>query len=245
MDCRRAFQSGRLEQLREHPGHRWPAAPRTSLSQGDFDIWQTIRWVDATLGNKELDDGSKRKVLQAIRDLAVQLPPRLRSWRFWRMLTSPLINAPHQLALQRTTRAVGNEYYDWDRMLPFCQAALGRKDYTSAVVLGTGMLANIPNVDESRKKGARELVTQALSQMGGVGLTIDDSSPLAPLLQAAMYYRLGDEALAFDTYSANKALFRENRNQLPPDLLQFVCERLMAGGLTPIMNMLKRFCEVG
>ena len=43
------------------------------------------------------------------------------------------------------------------------------------------MLANIPNVDEARKKAVRDLATQALSRMGGVGLTIDDSSPLAPL----------------------------------------------------------------
>jgi tetratricopeptide (TPR) repeat protein len=92
------------------------------------------------------------------------------------------------------------------------------------------MLSNIPNVDEPRKKAVRDLATQSLARMGAVGLTIDDSSPLAPLLQAALYYRLGDERLAFDAYLANKKLFDENRNQLPPDLLTFVCEKLMAAG---------------
>ncbi len=114
--------------------------------------------------------------------------------------------------------------------MPTAQSFLGKKEYMSAAVLATGMLAHISNVDEPRKKSARELVTQSLAQMGGVGLTIDDSSPLAPLLQAAMYLRLGDETLAYEAYLANKELFTENRNQLPPDLLMFVCERLLAGG---------------
>jgi tetratricopeptide (TPR) repeat protein len=92
------------------------------------------------------------------------------------------------------------------------------------------MLANVPNVDEPRKKAVRDLVTQSLARLGGVGLNIDESSPLAPLMQAALYFRLGDERLAFDAYLANKQLFDENRNQLPPDLLPFVCERLIAGG---------------
>ena len=45
-----------------------------------------------------------------------------------------------------------------------------------------------------------------------------------------MYFRLGDERMAFEAYLANKALFDQNRNQLPPDLLMFICERLIAAG---------------
>ena len=66
--------------------------------------------------------------------------------------------------------------------------------------------------------------------MGGVGLTIDESSPIAPLLQSALYLRLGDERLALETYTANKALFDKHRGELPVDLILFVCESLVAAG---------------
>ena len=44
----------------------------------------------------------------------------------------------------------------------------------------------------SRKPG-REMITQAYSRMGAAGAAIDDKSPIAPLLQAAMQLRLGDQ----------------------------------------------------
>ena len=198
---------------------------------GDFDYWQLGQWMDTARANKDLPDPIKAEVVTTIRDVGIQPAASAAELILLEKVPiDPANKTSRLLALQRATRSVGNEWPDWDRLLPFSQTALGKKDFISAVVLATGMLDNIPNVDEARKKVARDLVTQSLSQMGGVGLTIDDSSPLAPLLQAAMYYRLGDERLAFDAYLENKPLFHENRNQLPPDLLMFVCERLMAAG---------------
>lgn len=197
----------------------------------DYEIHSISGWLDTIRANKEMKDDIKTRFIVALRDFQIQ--PGSTGAELALMeaqAIDPNARMQRLLALQRATRTVGNEYYDWDRITPFAQSAAGRKDFVAAAVLTTGMLANIPNVDPGRKKVIRDLATQSLARMGGVGLTIDDSSPLAPLLQAAMYFRLGDDRMAFDAYLANKALFNENRNQLPPDLLMFICERLIAAG---------------
>ncbi|NQT41446.1 MAG: tetratricopeptide repeat protein, partial [Planctomycetes bacterium] len=89
---------------------------------------------------------------------------------------------------------------------------------------------NITGVDDNTKKTARDMVAQAYGKMGAVGLTIDETSPIAPLLKAALSLRLGDERLAFDTYMANRQLFDEHRTETPVDLVVFVCEKLTAAG---------------
>lgn len=196
-----------------------------------FDYSQTLTWLDAARANMEMKPEVKKQIYTAIRDL--KLEPASSTAQLVLLEDMPVPaggKLQRMLDLQKLTRNVGDEWPGWDRLTPFAQSAVGKKDFVSAAVIATGMLSNIPNVDEGRKKVARDLVTQSLSRVGGVGLTIDDSSPLAPLLQAAMYHRLGDERLAFDTYLANKPLFDANRNQLPPDLLMFVCEKLIAAG---------------
>lgn len=201
------------------------------LRWGDFDVNAISSWIDQIENRKELDPTTRKGMLEAIRDLDLHPAATLASFALNKEST-PAAEAKTKrlLELAQATIDVGNEWYDWDRLMPIAQGSLGRREYMSSVVLATGMLAHITNVDDNRKKAARDLVTQSLSQMGGVGLTIDDSSPVAPLLQAAMYLRLGDTSLAFETYEANRELFRENRNELPPDLLMFVCDRLLASG---------------
>ncbi|WP_254513493.1 tetratricopeptide repeat protein [Anatilimnocola floriformis] len=197
----------------------------------DLDFNTVNGWGDGVRANAMLKDEDKKRVLVAVRDL--QFYPSSAGAALALLeneAVAPDKKMQRLLELQRFTRVVGNEWYDFDRITPFVQSAVGRKDFLSAATLATGMLSNITNVDEPRKKAVRDLATQSLARMGAVGLTIDDSSPLAPLLQAALYYRLGDERLAFDAYLANKKLFDENRNQLPPDLITFVCEKLMAAG---------------
>lgn len=201
------------------------------LRAADLDIWTVNGWVDGVRANMMLKDPEKMRALAAIRDLQLYPPSAGAALAIIETeAVAPDKKMQRLLDLQRFTRLVGNEWYDFDRITPFVQSAVGRKDFLSAATLATGMLSNIPNVDEPRKKAIRDLATQSLARMGAVGLTIDDSSPLAPLLQAALYFRLGDERLAFDAYLANKKLFDENRNQLPPDLIMFVCDKLMAAG---------------
>lgn len=197
----------------------------------DFEVFGVGTWLDTVRVDLKMAPELKIKFITAIRDFGVQPAAVAADFALKEVApVDPNAKLARLLDLQKATRTVGNEWYDWDRLTPIAQGAAGKKDYVSAVVLATGMLANIPNVDEPRKKIVRDLVTQGLARVGGVGLTIDESSPLAPLLQAAMYYRLGDERLAFDGYLANKPLFLENRDQLPPDLILFVCDRLITGG---------------
>jgi len=134
------------------------------------------------------------------------------------------------LAWQRTTRTVHPDSTRWDYLMPFAQQAILRNDYAVGATLLTGMLENITSATDSRKQAGRAMVGQCYTRLGTVGLTIDENSPIAPLLQAALYLRLGDERLAMETYVANAALFDEHRDEVPVDLTTFVCDSLMAAG---------------
>ena len=134
------------------------------------------------------------------------------------------------LGYQRITRKLWADSHRWDQMMPLAQAQIGREDYSAAATFVTGLLANIVNVDEARKQTARSMIGQCYARLGTVGLTYDEKSPIAPLLQAALYLRLGDERLALETYLANKPLFNLHRNDVPVDLLLFVAENMLAAG---------------
>jgi TolA-binding protein len=132
------------------------------------------------------------------------------------------------LAWQRVTRTVHPDSTRWDYLMPFAQSAVLRSDYAVGATLLTGMLENITTATETRKLAGRAMVGQCYTRLGTVGLTIDENSPIAPLLQAALYLRLGDERLAMETYLANAALFDKHRDEVPVDLTTFVCDSLMA-----------------
>ncbi|NQV25697.1 MAG: tetratricopeptide repeat protein [Rhodopirellula sp.] len=132
------------------------------------------------------------------------------------------------LAWQRVTRTVHPDSTRWDYLMPFAQQAILRNDYAVGATLLTGMLENITSATDSRKDAGRAMVGQCYTRLGTVGLTIDENSPIAPLLQAALYLRLGDERLAMETYLDNAALFDKHRDEVPVDLTTFVCDSLMA-----------------
>lgn len=134
------------------------------------------------------------------------------------------------LAYQRVTRKLWPDAHRWDQLMPFAQAMVAREDYNAAATLITGLLGYIPSVDPARKQTARSMIGQCYSRLGTVGLTYDEKSPIAPLLQAALYLKLGDERLALESYLANRKLFDENRTEVPVDLLLFVAENRMAAG---------------
>ena len=192
--------------------------------------WSSVStWVDVIRGNKDMPVPTKLKVLTAVRDL--EISPSSGGAALAILEITPadkLAPTPRLLAYADATRMVGKATHDWDRLMVFAQSAVERKEYVTSATLAAGMLANIVNTDEGRKKAARDIVTQSYARMGSVGLTIDESSPLAPLFQAALYLRLGDERLAFDAYVANRKLFDENKANLPVDLITFVCDRLIA-----------------
>src|SRR5205807_5597540 len=108
---------------------------------------------------------------------------------------------------------------------------MGRKDYLGAATLMGGMLGHFPGLDEGRRKTGRDLLTQAYTRLGAAGgAVIDEKSPIAPLLSAALQLRLGDQKLAFETYLANQKLFDAHRTEVPVDLLVFVCDNHIAAG---------------
>ena len=135
------------------------------------------------------------------------------------------------LALADTTIFSYGDATDFDYLTPYVQAAMGRKDYIAAATMMGGMLGHFAGLDEPRRKAGRDLLTQAYTRLGAAGgAVIDEKSPIAPLLAAALQLRLGDQKLAFETYLANQKLFDEHRAEVPVDLLVFVCESHIAAG---------------
>ena len=189
------------------------------------------QWVDQYRASMEATEADKRLVFTTVSDLQMGRPSASAALA---LLELPPVEKQtpieRLLAYQSVTTMVGDDANDWDRLVGHAQAAMSRKDYVAVATLASGMLSNIPSIDPARQKAGRDMVAQSYARMGSVGLAIDESSPIAPLLQAALYLRLGDERLAFDAYLANKALFDAHRDELPVDLILFVCENHMAAG---------------
>jgi TolA-binding protein len=182
-------------------------------------------------GFKELDDPARQEVYRAIRGL------RGRDFAAWAACDLLLMggvdaDSPMErlLVLVRVTKTTYNDHNRWNTFRSYAQKAFEQKRYVESATLLTGMLAHITSVPKEVKEAGRGAVLRAHSRMGAVGLTIDEDSPMAPLLQAALYLRLGDKDKALELYQTNAELFKEHRNNLPPDLIQFVCNHLMAGG---------------
>ena len=189
-------------------------------------------WVEQYRADEEAADDVKSRIFAAVRDMEIGRPSAMATLSLMDLNQNPEATAPvdrlRQLAA--VTRMVDNSTYDWDTLVPYLQARLAENDYLSAATLASGMLANIPNINDSRRDAGRAIVAQSYSRLGAVGLTIDEDSPVAPLLQAALYLRLGDRDMALDGYVENKTLFDEHRDEVPVDLLLFVCDSLIAAG---------------
>ncbi|HUY34416.1 MAG TPA: tetratricopeptide repeat protein [Pirellulales bacterium] len=188
-------------------------------------------WVDQYRADLKAGEDDKRHVFRVVHEMRLGRPSAAAALAFFELPPKkPLAPIQRLLVIQSTTTEVGDIYLDWDRLMVYGQAAMARKDYEAAAALLTGMLANIPNIDEGRKQAGREMVGQSYARMGAAGFSIDETSPIAPLLQAALYLRLGDERLAYEAYNANRPLFDAHRGEVPVDLLRFVCESHIAAG---------------
>ncbi len=202
------------------------------LESWDLDIYRVWDWVNIYRRDTEATDDQKRQVFTAIEAMDYGTPSAAASLALMELGHDDAASKIDQiLAHQRATVMVDTNWNSWDGIFPFAQAAITRREYVEAATIASGLLANNRNVDENRQKAARDIVTQSYARLGSVGLTIDEDSPIAPLLQAALYLRLGDEKLALATYDQNRALFDQHRNTLPVDLISFVCgQRIAAGG---------------
>ena len=201
------------------------------LNPWDLDLGIVSGWVTTSRSNTESTDEQHTNIYKTVSDLNYGTPSAIASLAHMELVPPETSKMDRVLAYQRNTQPLDNEWNAWDAIFPFSQASLTRRDYLHAATLASGMLANLPQTDERRLKSARDIVTQCYARMGSVGLTIDEDSPIAPLLQAALYLRLGDEKLAYTTYDEHRSLFDANRNDLPVDLITFVCgQRMTAGG---------------
>jgi TolA-binding protein len=188
-------------------------------------------WVDVIRADKDGPVPPRKSALTLLRDCYIGRPSASAALAVLEM-TPPAEMKPMQrlLACYEATMLASDAAHTWDTLMTYAQAMMARKEYVEVAALASDMLANIPSVDPGRRKAALDMVRQSYARMGGLGLTVDESSPLAPLFQAALYLRLGDERLAFETYSAHQKLFDEHRHEIPVDLVLFVCENLAAAG---------------
>jgi len=180
---------------------------------------------------KVIDDTGKLAVYKALRDL------RTRDYSAWSVCDLLLAGATDEepamerlLRLMRVTKTTHADQSRWNTFRSYAQKAFEQKRYVESATLLTGMLAHVTGSSKESKDEGRSAILRAHSRMGAVGLTIDENSPVAVLLQAALYLRLGDKDKALELYQANAELFMKNRNDLPPDLIEFVCNHLMLGG---------------
>ncbi len=203
--------------------------------------WDAYQWYYMLNGvrtqpdkMKELPPAQKQRIYALIRDVQFDwASSQAQIYHLEGLTPAELQQTPpikRLLIIADATRKLYADAHRWDMLMQVAQVEVGNKDYVSAATLLTGLLTNIPNVDEPRKALARNLVSQCYTRIGSVGLTIDEKSPIAPLLQAAMYLRLGDERLAIEAYTANRKLFDDYRDEVPVDLVLFVCQNLMAAG---------------
>ncbi|OWK35637.1 tetratricopeptide repeat protein [Fimbriiglobus ruber] len=214
-----------------------PAAEKVRARIGgaslDHEYSTLTQWVSAYRADLKATPADKRKVYTLVRDLNVT--------RASMVAAAALLELPDEaaklppmkrlLALSAVARLGAGDSTDFDMLSPYAQAAMGRKDYLGAATLVSGMLASLPSLDESRRKGGRDLLTQAYTRLGAAGgAVIDEKSPIAPLLSAALQLRLGDQKLAFETYLANQKLFDAHKAEAPVDLVVFVCESHIAAG---------------
>ncbi len=228
-----AFQAGdldTLERVLRDSKKRQAERPFQGWGMGDYPAQY---WIDGVRrSDSKLTTAQKARVLTVVRDMGI--------WRASATAQAALLLLPDNpqplrgmdrlLAYRSTVDRVGTGSHDWDRLYPYAQGALVAKDYTGAATLATALLNNVTQVDGKRKDAARAMVGQAYARMGGVGLTIDENSPVAPLLKAALYLRLGDRKLALDAYDRNRNLFDEHRDTLPVDLVLFAAETHIAAG---------------
>ena len=201
------------------------------------DTSVVYRWLDQCRTQADLSAPDRQRILSVIRDLDCGTPSAMAHVALLNAGESERMRPMERLlAYQAAARMVGNERYDWDRMLPSARDLMERQEYGPAAALLTGLLANVSNLQESRRDKTRALTAQCYARIGAVGMTIDEKSPLAPLLRAALYLRLGDERLAFETLTTHRGLFAAHRQELPGDLLVFLCERLIAAGGADNLN---------
>ncbi|HEV3383313.1 MAG TPA: hypothetical protein VG097_00790, partial [Gemmata sp.] len=152
--------------------------------------WSNLStWVSTYRNDMKATPADKRKLFTLVRDLN-SLRSAMVAQAALLELEEPTTKMPPMkrlLALSEATMLAYGDSTDYDLLTPYVQAAMGRKDFMAAATLMSAALGTFPSLDESRRKSGRELLTQAYTRLGAAGgAVIDEKSPIAPLLSAAL-----------------------------------------------------------
>ena len=192
------------------------------------DIYSLSYALQFCRDSETLAEKDKLSFYRALGDLGVDWPSAQANLLL--IESADLTPMERLLAYQRPTVNLYHDATRWDQIMPLAQAAYTRGQFAETATLVTGMLSHLTGAGDARQQAGRDMVARCYAKIGSVGLTIDETSPTAPLLQAALYLRLGDSRMAYDAYSAHRDLFDQHRDELPSDLVMFVCNQLIAAG---------------
>ncbi len=218
-----AFKKGdweKFETLLRDARKRQDGRPFRGWGAGE---WPAQGWVDHAQKSDEMSAERKKRIYEVVRDMTLgrtSAAARLALLAQGRSGdTMSRLLAYHDATMEADAGSHG-----WDRLWPYAQRALARKENAEAAALLTGMLENITQVRNDRREPARALIRKAYGNMGALGFDVDSDSPLAPLLQIGLHQRLGENDLAVASYKAHRRLFDEHRDQLPIEILLFAAE---------------------
>ena len=196
-----------------------------------IDAGKVSSWISSTRKNEEISVEQKRSLLEVLRDLGVFNYSVFAELALLEKESQEKMPEIQRLkAMRAALLRADNSSHGWNVALGFAQAALSSGDYAGAATLLTGAQAYAGNVSSSYKENGRALLAQAYSRIGGVGMTIDKESPLAPLMEILLQLRLGDNERALQAYLEQRKLFDKHRDEMPLELILFAAESHVAAG---------------
>ncbi len=196
-----------------------------------IDAGKVSSWISTIRKDEEISAQDKKSLLESLRDLDV--------FNYSVFATLALLEKEMQKdmpeierlkAMRSALLRADNSSHGWNVALGFAQTALSSGDYAGAATLLTGAQSYAGNVPGSYKETGRGLLAQAYSRIGGVGMTIDKESPLAPLMEILLQLRLGDNERALEAYLERQKLFDKHRDEMPLELILFAAESHVAAG---------------
>jgi TolA-binding protein len=196
-----------------------------------IDAGKVSTWIASVRKNEEISADEKVRLLESLRDLDVF---NYSIYAHLALLDKESQKKMPEVERLKAMRAgllrADNGSHGWNVALGFAQSALSAGDYAGAATLLTGAQAYAGSVPASYKETGRGLLAQAYSRIGGVGMTIDKESPLAPLMEILLQLRLGDNERALQAYLERKKLFDKHRSEMPLELILFAAESHVAAG---------------
>ena len=196
-----------------------------------IDYGKVNSWISAVRKDEEIGAEEKKNLLVALRDLDLYNYSVFA--RLALLVKEEQVGVPEIERLKSMRSALllaDSGSHGWNVALGFAQAALSSGDYVGAATLLTGAQSYAPNVPQNYKETGRSLLAQTYSRIGGIGMTIDKESPLAPLMEILLQLRLGDNERAMQAYLERRNLFDKHRNEMPLELILFVAESHLAAG---------------